>query len=46
VPFKSAVQLSNTKDLVLIEAGHRLHTLTQRDGNVVRLVATQGVDRR
>jgi serine/threonine protein kinase len=35
-PFKSAVQLSSTRDLVLIEAGRHFHRLTQRDGKVVR----------
>jgi len=35
-PFKSAVQLSNTRDLILVESGRRLHELTQRDGKVVR----------
>jgi len=35
-PFKSAVQLSNTRDLILVEGGRRLHLLTQRDGKIVR----------
>jgi len=35
-PFKSAVQLSNTRDLILVEAGRRLHLLTQEGGKVVR----------
>jgi serine/threonine protein kinase len=41
-PFKSAVQLSNTKDLILVEADCRLHLLTQRDGKVVRTPIEQG----
>ncbi|WP_322480480.1 serine/threonine protein kinase, partial [Thermogemmatispora sp.] len=34
--FKHAVLLMETRDLVLIENGRRLHRLTQRDGKVVR----------
>lgn len=36
VPFKSAVQLSDPEDLILIESGRRLHRVTQRNGKVVR----------
>lgn len=36
-PFKSAVLLTETTDLILVEAGKRLHQLTQHDGKVVRL---------
>jgi hypothetical protein len=35
-PFKSAVMLSNTTDLVIVENDTKYHRLTQRDGKVVR----------
>ncbi|MBX5455773.1 MAG: NERD domain-containing protein [Thermogemmatispora sp.] len=34
--FKHAVLLMETRDLILIENGRRLHRLTQRDGKVIR----------
>jgi hypothetical protein len=45
-PFKSAVQLSNTQDLILVEANNRLHRLTQRNGKVVRMPMEHGVEAR
>jgi len=36
------VQLSNTKDLILVEADHRWHRLTQQKGKVVRTAAAHG----
>ena len=35
-PFKNRVQLSNTVDLLLLEAGGTRHLLTQKDGRIVR----------
>jgi len=35
VPFKSVVQRHSSRDLILVEAGRRLHQLTQHDGQLV-----------
>lgn len=40
-PFKSRVQLSNSKDLVLVENGRSLHRLVQRGGRVRLLPFTE-----
>jgi hypothetical protein len=37
VPFKSALLLNESRDLVLIESGRHVHHITQRDGKIVRL---------
>lgn len=37
VPFKSALLLSESRELVLVESGRHVHHITQRDGNIVRL---------
>ncbi len=44
-PFKSTVQLSNTRDLILVEGGRRLHLLTQRNGKIVREQYATGLAR-
>ena len=36
VPFKSALLLQQTRDLVLVENQRQLHFVTQRDGKIVR----------
>lgn len=36
MPFKSALLLQETRNLVLVENQRRLHLITQRDGKVVR----------
>jgi hypothetical protein len=36
-PFKSALLLRETRDLVLVEGQRRTHHITQRDGKIVRL---------
>src|SRR5205823_3471375 len=38
-PFKNALILAATHELVLLEAERRVHRITQRDGKVVRLAA-------
>ena len=42
VPFKSALLLRETNDLVLVESQRRIHHLTQRDGKIVRVGAEEG----
>lgn len=37
VPFKSALLLGESHELVLVESGRQTHHITQRDGKVVRL---------
>ena len=44
MPFKSALLLQETRNLVLVENQRRLHHVTQRDGKIVRIPsATEAV---
>lgn len=36
-PFKSALLLQTTRDLVLIESQYRTHKITQRNGSIIRV---------
>jgi hypothetical protein len=40
-PFKHALNLVSTRDLVLLEAERRIHRVTQCDGKVVRVAAAR-----